>query len=349
MKVDGRARARPLCATFGLFWAALLFVALGGCSEEKPRDPAAERSVSPRPAAPACELDEAAIHPGSSPALAAGAIVLRQEGAYRLLPLEGEARPLDARWISPRGLARHGDGWIALASTSEGPALLTVGAEVGTIALGSGALVDGALAVQGDRAVAAWTDDTRALRVARVDLARKLATAPVVLDDTVQRRPLAAPTPEGAIVTAPDAPLYDVGQSSANRRRAPGLVVGLASTEGGTAVLHRSPDRTGLWLSVGDAPAVLATEAGARAASPSLAALPGGMLLAYRSGADVVIQRLHPNGEPSGAPQVAGVAGDRASAPLVATEGERVWIAWESTGEDGTKVHVRAGTCPSSS
>ena len=125
-------------------------------------------------------------------------------------------------------------------------------------------------------------------------------------------------------------------------------MIGLAEVGPGRelAVLHRAPDRTGLWLSIGDKSAVRASGAATRAASPSLAPIPNGLLLTYRAGRDVVVQRLHADGEPSGSPEIAGAAGERASAPLVASEGERVWIAWETTGEDGTTVHLRSGTCP---
>lgn len=346
MKVDGRrARARPLGAAFAL--ACLL----GGCDAEPPLA-APERRAPPR--ASVCELDELSTHAGSSVALAARAIVLREGAGPRLVPLggHGEAAPLQALSIPPRGLARRGAGWLALAATVDGPALLRIGAgasgrPVERIALGAGALTDGALVVRGDRAIATWLDGDGIAKVARIDLLRELATAAVVLEGGSGGAPLAVATQGGAVVAfaAPDAPLFDVRDTTATRRPAPGLVRALAPSASGAAVLHEAPDRTGLWLTVGGAAPLRATQPGARPASPSLAAIGGGLLLVYREEGDVFLQPLTARGEPSAPPLVAGTAGERASAPLVAVDDDRFWIAWDATGEAGSEVRVRTGRC----
>jgi len=157
----------------------------------------------------------------------------------------------------------------------------------------------------------------------------------------------ASATPGGAVVAfaAPGAPLFAIRDTTATRGPAPGLVRGLAPAARGAAVLHEAPDRTGLWVTIGDAPPVRATQPGARPASPSLAAIDGGLLLAYREARDVFLQPLSARGEPSAQALVAGPAGELASAPLVAVDEDRFWIAWDTIGEAGPQIHVRTGRC----
>lgn len=350
MKADGRrARARPLSAAFAL--AGIL----AGCGTE-PTSIAPERHAPLR--APSCELGALSAHPGSSIALAPRAIVLRRGGAPELLPLgtdAGEPTALDALSVPPRGIVRRGAGWLALASTADGPALLVIGSRgeaggrpVRRVALGAGALTDGALVVRGDRAIATWVDDAGVARLARIDLLRDLATAPVVLDGSSRgAHVFASATAGGAVVGfgAPGAPLFEIRDTTAARRSAPGLVRGLAPAARGATVLHEATDRTGLWVTIGDAPPVRATRAASSPASPSLAAIDGGLLLVYREGRDVFLQPLSARGEPTAQPLVAGSAGERASAPLVAVDDDRFWIAWDTTGEHGPEVRVRAGRC----
>jgi len=228
MKVDGRrVRAQPLSAAFALAWI------LASCGSEPTSSIAPERDAPLR--APSCELGELSAHPGSSVALAPRGIVLREDGAPKLLPLgadAGEPTVLDVLSVPPRGVTRRGAGWLALASTADGPALLVIGsrAEAGgrsvrRVALGAGALADGALVVRGDRAIATWVDEAGVARVARIDLLRDLATAPVVLDGSSgSDHVFASATAGGAVVAfaAPGAPLFEIRDTTATRRPAPG-------------------------------------------------------------------------------------------------------------------------------
>lgn len=297
-------------------------------------------------------MDPPRARDGTAPALAPGGLVLQEEDTLRLIPLEAESPPrqLDAQRVPSRGLARTDDGWVALTATRDGTALAILSdGEPRQVALGPGALIDGALAVHDGHAMAAWLDDARTLRFARIDLQRVQATEPSVLETRVPRgSPIIEATGESAFVSwrAIDAPLIEVRDGIATRRSAPGLPLALSTTPSGElAVLHRARDRTGLWLTLGERAAVRASHADVQPWRPALAPLPDGLLLTYRAGPDVFVQRLDADGAPAGSPEVVGATEASARGPLVATRGRRFWVAWETRGEPDA-VHVRAGRCP---
>lgn len=286
---------------------------------------------------------------GRAPVVAPGAIAVQGDDGPELLVLDGEPAPipLDAEHVV--ALASHGDAWVALAATLDGPAVIVVD-RTGSrrVGVGTGELVRGALSVRGDRAVAAWTDASAALRAASIDLLRDRAGDPIEIAPSIDGAPLVAATQAGALVTwtARGASLVTITEGAQSRHDAPGLPLALLATPGGVEVLHTAPDRTGLWLT--GAPTVRVTPPDAQPESPAAAELRGGAILAYRSGPDLFVQRLERGGVPRNAPIVMGGALGESprTAPALAADGERVWIAWESAGGVGPEVHVRAGRCP---
>lgn len=305
-----------------------------------------------RPAAGGCELEEPAPFAGEAVALGAGALVLREAGAMRLLRLEEPERAiaLEAQVVPRRGVVARARSVLVLAGTSEGASVLVVeGDRAERIALSRGSLEDGALAARGDSATAAWVDESGTLRVASVDLLRRRAGEPEAFE-AIEGAPLVAATRSGAVVTwsARGASLLTTGAGSTTRGSAPGLPLDLLPGPERVAVLYEAADRTGAWLASEGAPAVRVTHPEARPSTPAIAPLPSGSVLVYREGADVFLQRLTRDAIPRGGPVVAGSAAPGAAyaPPLLATDGGRAWIAWQTQAEAGPEVRVRLARCP---
>lgn len=323
-----------------------------GCDEpatEAPRPPAPEE----RPPARACELEEPSAFAGEPIALAPSAMVVRDGETLRLLRLDepGRATTLDVRSVARRGVVARASSHLVLAQTAEGPGVLVIrGEEVQRIPLAQGTLVEGALAARGAWASAAWVDDAGALRVARLDLQHNSASEPEVLATIEEGAPLVASTRSGAIVswTGRGASLFTLQEGSSRRTDAPGLVLDLLSDAERVGILHEGTDRTGAWLTVPLAPAVRVTRPEARPQAPSIAPIHDGSVVVYREAADVFMQRLGEDAIPRGGPVVVGSSAPGApeSAPLLAADGARVWIAWQSAGETGPEARVRSARCP---
>lgn len=341
LRAGSRALAAALCAT------AL------ACEEPAPAAPPPPSAAEPATPAPgACELDEPTTLPGEVVALGAGALVLREVGALRLRRLEEPDRAiaLDAQVVARRGLVTRARSVLVLAGTSEGASVLVVeGDRVESIPLAAGSLERGALAARGDSATAAWTEEGGTLRVATVDLLRRRAGEPEAFE-AIEGAPLVAATRSGAVVTwsARGASLLRVGEASTTRASTPGLPLDLLSGPERVGVLYEAADRTGAWLASEGAPAVRVTHPEARPSTPAIAPLPSGSVLVYREGADVFLQRLTSDAIPRGGPVVVGSAAPDAphAPPLLATDGGRAWIAWQTRGETGPEARVRLARCP---
>jgi hypothetical protein len=348
------SRGRQLAAAC----AALLASACASEEAAAPRSPPA-RDPTRGPAPAGCSLEARVEHEGASPALAPGAMALRDKnGRQVLLRLDEEgaaaetARRLDADSVA--ALAARADGWVALARTARGTELLLIGApaeSVRALRIGEQRLEEGALAMRGDRAFAGWIDDAGVLRAVSIDCLTDTVGEPIIVGEPSPRaRVLASPTTLGAAIarSAPGPVVLMMTGEGHEELSAPGLPLGLLPRGERASVLHASPRATGLWLGEPGGAATCVSQPDARPEMPAIAPLPGGgAILVYRSGPDLFLQRVGPEGVPAGDPFVVDSALGEAprARPHVATAGGRFWIAYETLDEDGPHVRVRAGSC----
>lgn len=348
---------------------AVSLLCLAACGEEPgatPDDPSVEATPGDEPAIhdpaiqdpasgePGCALADGPIaYEGRAPAVAPGAVVVHrntasggEEAFLHWIDAPGSSPvSLGALRVPPRGLARREDGWLlAIAQTDGGPAALWFdadGREAARAPLAASArMVDGALAVAGDRGWAAWRDAGGSLWLSVIDRLARRVESTHELADAPLGAPLAAATRRRGHVSvaAPHAPLWTVPADGAPERGvAPGTPHDLLTDAGSLAVIHGSADRTGAWLARRGGASVRATHPRAQPEATVAAPLSDGALVVYRSRGDLWAQRADATGI-RGEPVVIGRASGH---PRLATRGSQLWVAWD----DSERTQVRAGVC----
>ncbi|MCZ7684754.1 MAG: hypothetical protein M5U28_40660 [Sandaracinaceae bacterium] len=185
--------------------------------------------------------------------------------------------------------------------------------------------------------------------MASVDLLRRRAGEPEAFE-AIEGAPLVAATRSGAVVTwsARGASLLTTGAGSTTRGSAPGLPLDLLPGPDRVAVLYEAADRTGAWLASEGAPAVRVTHPEARPLHAGDRAAPERLGPRLPRGRRRLPPAPHARRHPRGGPVVAGSAapGVPHAPPLLATDGGRAWIAWQTQAEAGPEARVRLARCP---